>query len=472
MTRSITLPALLFLAGCSMTPLHERPSVVMPPQFSDAPGWRQAAPADDAPRGPWWARFNDPVLNDLEARVATANQNVAAAIAAYDAARALVGQQRSALFPGVSATGGDTRSQNFQGNATTSTAGSTTTTGTDKFNLALNGSWTVDLFGQLRANLAQSKATSAASAADLGNVILAAQGQLALDYVQIRALDAQLALDEQAIAAYTRARDITQNRYNQGVVARIDVLQAETQLQNTKATATDVARQRAVLVHAIAVLVGENPSHFVLLAADWAPHLPDVPPVLPAQLLERRPDIAAAERRVAAANASIGAARSAYFPTVSLTASTSSTSSSISRLLGASTSLWSLGGTLAGTVVDFGGRSAKLRNARALHEQTVAQYRQTALTAFQQVEDQLSALQSYAQEEAQRTAASAAADRAEAIRLNQYKAGLTGYTDVITAQTTAFTARQAIITATSNRLQATVSLIQAIGGDWAAKDGG
>ncbi len=467
MIRKLAPLLLLPLAACSMTSPDARPSVAIPTQFAVDPNWKPANPSDDGPRGDWWTLYNDPMLSDLEGRVVKANQTVAAAVAAYDNARAVVGQNRSNLLPSVSASGSDTHSETFAGSGTTSSTGGVITSGTNRYSVAATASWTADLFGGLRASLAQSKASAAASAGDLANAILAAQGELALNYVQLRAVDAERQIDAATIAAYAKALTITDNRYKQGVAARIDVLQAETQLKNTQAAATDLERQRLVLLHAIAVLVGESPSLFTLAPADrWAAHVPQVPAILPAQLLERRPDIAAAERRVAAANQGIGIAKSAFFPTISLSASASSNTSSIGQLLGASTSLWSLGASVADTLFDFGGRQNKLRAARASHAQTVAQYRQTVLTAFQQVEDDLAGVRFYALEEAQRKEASAQADRVEAIKLNQYKAGIAAYSDVITAQATALSTRQAYVTATSNRHQATVSLIQAIGGGW------
>ena len=468
--RSTAPLLLLTLAACTLTPRIERPAVPLPASFAEDPNWKPANPADAGPKGDWWTLFDDPILTELETRVETANQTVAAAVASYDAARAVVGENRSNLFPSVSVSGSDTRSQTFQGNATTSTSGSQITSGTTHFSAAATASWTVDLFGSLRASLAQSKASAAASAGDLANAVLAAQGELALNYVQLRSIDAQRQIDADTIVAYTRALTITQNRYNQGVAARIDVLQAETQLKTTQAEATDLERQRAVLIHAIAVLVGESPSLFTLApVAKWSARVPQVPALLPAQLLERRPDIAAAERRVTAANEGVGIARSAFFPSLTLSANTSSNTSSMSQLFGASTSLWSLGASIADTIFDFGGRKNKVAGARASYRQTVAQYRQTVLTAFQQIEDDLAGVQFYETEEAQRRAASAEADRVEAIKFNQYKAGIAAYSDVIVAQTTAFSNRQAAITATSNRQQATVSLIQALGGGWGTK---
>jgi NodT family efflux transporter outer membrane factor (OMF) lipoprotein len=467
MIRQFAPLLILPLAACSFTPHAERPSVTLPAQFAGDPNWRPANPSDDGPKGDWWTAFNDPVLTDLEGRVVKANQTIAAAVASYDEARAVVGENRSNLLPSVNASANASKSQTFSGAATTNQSGGQITSGTTHYSVSASASWTLDFFGGLRSTLAQSKASAAASAGDLANAILAAQGELALNYLQLRAVDAQRQIDTATIEAYTKALTITQNRYNQGVAARIDVLQAQTQLKNTQAEATDLERQRAVLTHAIAVLVGESPSLFTLAQVDhFAANVPQVPAILPAELLERRPDIAAAERRVAAANEGVGIAKSAFFPTFALTPSVSSNSSQFSQLLSASSSLWSLGGNVAATLFDFGGRLNKVRGAKASYAQTVAQYRGTVLTAFQQVEDDLAGVNFYATEEAQRRAASEQADRVEAITLNQYKAGIVAYSNVITAQATALSTRQAAITATSNRQQATVSLIQAIGGGW------
>ncbi|HTV24891.1 MAG TPA: efflux transporter outer membrane subunit, partial [Polyangiaceae bacterium] len=320
--------------------------------------------------------------------------------------------------------------------------------------------------GRLRASAAQAGALAEASAADLANATLATRGELALNYLQLRATDAQADLLDKAITGFERALDITNNRYAAGVVGRVDVLQAETQLMSARADAADLARQRATLEHAIAVLVGESPSSFALAKTDWAPAVPVVPAILPSALLERRPDIAAAERRVAAANAAVGIERAAYFPTLNLSASAGFTSSSVAALFDIASSVWSLGATGLMTLLDFGARSARVAQARAAYEQTVAQYRQTVLVAFQQTEDQLSAVRILEQVEKQRAAATTAANEAEQITLNQYVAGVVGYSDVILVQATALDARQASVTATLNRQTAAISLVQAIGGYW------
>jgi NodT family efflux transporter outer membrane factor (OMF) lipoprotein len=325
------------------------------------------------------------------------------------------------------------------------------------------------VFGRLRASVSQAGALAEASAADLANAALAARGELALNYVQLRAIDAQADILDAAIAGFERALSITNNRYAAGVVGRVDILQAETQLRNARADAADLGRQRAALEHAIAVLVGESPSTFALARAEWSPQIPEVPAVLPSELLERRPDIASAERRVAAANAAVGIQRAAYFPTLSLTGSAGFASSSVASLFDIASSVWSLGASGLMTLLDFGGRSARVDQARAAYEQTVAEYRQTVLVAFQQTEDQLAAVRILERVEEERAAATAAANQAEQITLNQYVAGTVAYSDVILSQATALTARQGSVTATLNRQTAAISLIQAIGGYWDGK---
>jgi NodT family efflux transporter outer membrane factor (OMF) lipoprotein len=335
-----------------------------------------------------------------------------------------------------------------------------------RYTASIGTSWEPDVWGRIRSGVSQAGANAQASRADLANATLSAQGELALNYLQLRAMDAQIALLDETIEAYARGLQITTNRYNVGVAGKIDVVQAETQLRNARANAADMRRQRAVLEHAIAVLVGENPSVFTLSPADWKPSVPEVPGILPGDLLERRPDVAGAERRVAAANAGIGIARAAFFPAFTLSGDVGLNSQKLGQLVSTSATVWSLGAQVAETLLDWGARSAQLDQAKAAWRQATATYRQTVLTAFQQTEDQLAAVRILASVGEERVAAEAAARRAEQITQNQYLAGIVAYTDVITAQTTAYSARQAAITATLNRQTAAVSLIQAIGGHW------
>jgi NodT family efflux transporter outer membrane factor (OMF) lipoprotein len=471
--RCLCLSAGVLFAGCSTVPTYHRPATTLPEGFKEEPGWRPAAPADGQSRAEWWTWLGDTELDALQARVIVSNQNLAAATAAYDQARAAVREQRSLLFPSVDLQASATHAGSFGNNTTvvvsgaaSGASGNGSSNASRRYSASVGASWEVDVFGRLRASVSQAGALAQASAADLANAALAARGELALDYVQLRAIDAQAEILAAAITGYERALQITNNRYAAGVVGRVDILQAETQLRNARADAADLGRQRAALEHAIAVLVGQNPSTFALAKAQWSPQIPDVPAILPSALLERRPDIASAERRVAAANAAVGVERSAYFPTLNLTGSAGFSSPRVASLFDIASSVWSLGATGLMTLLDFGGRSARVAQARAAYEQTVAEYRQTVLVAFQQTEDQLAAVGILRQVEQERAAATTAANQAEQITLNQYAAGVVSYSDVILAQVTALSARQASVTATLNRQTAAIALIQAIGGYW------
>ena len=410
-----------------------------------------------------------PVLDDLERRVEVTNQNVASYRAAYMAARGLVQVQRSALFPTLDLSASGTHSKTFEGQTVSGGTGATTTaTGAavSRYSLSIGASWEPDLWGRLGNTLSQAKASAQASAGDLANATLSAQGELATDYVQLRGIDAQRVLLDRTVVDYTRALAITTNKYHAGTVSRADVFEAQTNLSNAQATRADLDRQRAVLEHAIAVLVGENPSTFALAPVDWQPVVPEIPAQVPAALLQRRPDIAAAERRVAAANANIGIQKAAYFPDVTLSGSVGTNSSVLNQLFQAATSLWSLGVSGAMTLLDFGARHGAVVQARAQYDQTVATYRQTVLTAFQQVEDNLAGTRVLAQVAQRRTEATAAATQAETIANNQYRNGIVDYTSVITAQTAALSARQTEIQSVIDRQTAAIALAQAVGGRW------
>lgn len=300
--RCVCLHASLLLAGCSMVPDYQRPASTLPVGFKEAPGWRPAAPADDRPRAEWWKWLGDTELDALQTRVLVQNQNLAAATVAYDRARAVTDEQRAALFPSINLQASATRAGSFDNDTAVISGGpgggaanSGSFNSSRRYSASLGASWEVDVFGRLRASVSQAGALAEASAGDLANATLAARGELTLNYVQLRATDAQADLLDSAIAGFERALDITNNRYASGVVGRVDVLQAETQLRSARADAADLARQRAALEHAIAVLVGESPSTFALAKAAWAPEVPVVPALLPSELLERRPDIASAE---------------------------------------------------------------------------------------------------------------------------------------------------------------------------------
>lgn len=466
------LPVLLTastLAGCSMAPTYHVPISAAPAAaFKADPGWAVAAPADDVAKGAWWKLFGDPALDALEARVVITNQNLLSYRASYLQALQVVRADQAALFPTVSASASGTRTGTFANNnsgTTTGSGGAVSRTGTT-LSATANASWAPDLWGKLADTTRQARAQAQASAATLANATLSAQGTLATDYFQLRGIDAQIAMLDDTIAAYRRSLDITRNKYAAGTVTQADVDTAQTTLANAQANRRDLDRQRAALENAIAVLVGENPSTFTLAPGRWQPVVPDVPGVLPGQILQRRPDIANAERSVAAANAAIGIQRSAYFPTVTLTGSVGSNASALSGLFASAASPWSLGASAAETLIDFGARTAKVKQARAAYDAAVATYRQTVLAAFQEVETNLSAVGAYRAEAGHYTLSAQAAARAEGVIRNQYQAGTVDFTSVTTAQATAYTARVNLIQNTVNRQTTAVALIQAIGGDW------
>jgi len=470
--------ALAALAGCAVGPNYARPSAPISPTYKEAAGWAPAAPADALDRGDWWSLFGDPVLDGLEARVKVSNQNIAAAEAAYRQARALVGEQRAALFPTVNLTGGATRSGNGGGGGAVvvNPDGTTTTSGGSggsrtNYRVTLGGTWEPDVWGRIRRAVEGARAGAQASEADLANATLSAQGEVAVNYFDLREADAEAAINQATVEGYRRTVQITQNRFNAGTVPHSDLLQAQTQLANAQANLADSQRQRATFEHAIAVLVGEAPGAFGLPPAGaWTASAPAIPPGVPSTLLQRRPDIAAAERRMAAANAQIGVARAAYFPSLTLNGSYGFAASALGGLFNASNSLWSYGLSAAETLFDGGLRKAQVKGARAAYDQTVAQYRQTVLTALQDVEDQLAASRALEAQYVLRLQASTAADAAAAMVQNQYQAGLVSYVEVFTAQISAYAARTALAQAQAQRQTTAVTLIQALGGGWRAPD--
>ena len=463
-TRIPSLSALAFaamVAGCAVGPAYQVPSSAMPAEWKEqktAEGWLPAAPADALDRGEWWKLFGDATLDELAARVQVSNQNIAAAVANYAQAKALVRGERAALFPQVSLDGSGRRSGNVGGSSNASNA----------FSATLGVDWAPDVWGRLRQAVTSAEANAQASEADLASARLSAIGDLAINYFSLREADAEIVLLDQTIEGYQRAFEITSNRYKAGIAAQTDVLQAQTQLVNAQADRVGLQRTRATLEHAIAMLVGVAPADFSLPAAQWTPTVPGIPTGVPSTLLQRRPDIAAAERAVAAANAQIGIARSAYFPNFGLSASIGSNASRVKDLFNASNTLWALGLSVAQVVFDAGAIGASVDSAKAGHEASVARYRQTVLTAFQAVEDQLTAGAALAQQEGLRREASAAADKTEQQLLNRYRAGQVSYTEVVTAQAAALNARRTLVQLLVNRQTAAVALIQALGGGWQA----
>ncbi len=464
------------LGACAVGPNYVRPSAPTSPVYKEAAGWTPATPADALDRGDWWTLFGDPVLNGLEARVKVSNQNVASAEAAYRQARALVSQQRAALFPTVSLSGSGTRSGSEGGGAVIVNSDGSTSGGVgggtrSTYRASLGATWEPDVWGRVRRTVEGAKASAQASEADLASATLSAQGELAADYFGLRESDTEVALDQATVDGYARSLKITQNRYEAGTIAHSDLLQQQTQLLNAQADLAAAQQRRATYEHAIAVLVGEAPGNFTLAAvtpATISPTIPDVPVGVPSTLLQRRPDIAAAERRMANANAQVGVQRAAYFPAITLSGSYGFAATELGSLFSASNSLWSYGLAIAETVFDGGARHARVTGAKAAYDQAVAQYRQTVLTALQGVEDQLIAAKVQAQEFELRRQASVAADQAEAMVGNRYRAGQVSFIELFTAQNSAYAARRALAQAAAQRQTTAVALIQALGGGWKA----
>lgn len=451
------------LAGCAVGPDYRRPSTPDISAFKEAEGWLPAAPADALERGPWWSLFGDPVLDQLAGRVEVSNQNVAAAVAAYAQARAVVREQRASLLPTVTLNGGANRSH-----SSASSGSSSGRTG-NSYQLSMGGSWEPDVWGRLGRAVDSASASAQASAADLASAQLSAQGEVAVNYLTLRQIDAQKALLESTLTGFQRSLEITQNRYTAGIAARTDVLQAQTQLANARADDAGLVRQRAQLEHALAVLVGEAPADFALPRQGWKPTVPEIPPGIPSTLLQRRPDIAAAERSVAVANEQIGIARSAYYPSLSLGASYGSGTSRVADLFSASSSVWSLGLSAANVLFNAGATTARVENSEAGHVRAVARYRQTVLTAFQGVEDQLAATRVLLIQQDFRRQAVEAAGQVEQQVLNRYRSGQVSFTEVIIAQATALSARRALVQAIADRQTTAVALIQSLGGGWQAR---
>ena len=454
----ITLALLCLLSACSTTEPYQTPAMPLPAAFKEAGAtWAPAAPADALDRGAWWELFGDAELNRLAGQVQLSNQNIAAAAAAYAQAQAVVREQRAGLLPSVTLSGGATRT----GGDGASRPGTST-------QASLGVDWAPDLWGRLQGSVSGAEAGAQASEADLASARLSAVGALASAYFQLREADAEADLLQATVEGYERSLQIAQNRYAAGVVAQTDVLQARTQLANARADLATVRQNRARFEHAAAVLTGQAPADFSLARAPWAVEVPAVPPAVPSTLLQRRPDIAAAERAVAAANAQVGVQRAAYFPSLSLGASLATGGASVADLFKASNAVWSLGLSVAQSVFDAGATSARVDQARAARDARAAAYRQTVLTAFQGVEDQLTVLRTLREQEPLRREAVADAERTAQQQLNRYRAGQVGYTEVFTAQAAALAAQRALLQLQVSRQLAVVALVQALGGGWEA----
>ncbi len=464
--------------ACSVGPNYKRPAAPVPPAYKEerppagaaAAQWKPAEPRDDAGRGNWWEIFEDADLNALEEQIDVSNQNIAQAEAQFRGARAAVRGARSDFFPTVTASASVTRSQSSAGRLAAGDSTSGSTRPTTVYALPVDLSYEVDVWGRVRRNVESSVAAAQASAADLETVRLSMHAELALDYFELRGTDTQKRLLDSSVAAYEKALKMTMNRFNQGVVSGVDVAQAQTLLETTRAQATDLDISRTQLEHAIATLIGKPPADFTFRPAPGLPDPPVIPVTLPSELLERRPDIAAAERRAAAANAQIGVATSAFFPRLLLAATGGYESTKLADWFSLPSRFWSIGPSLVATLFDAGKRRAGVEQARASYDAAVAAYRLDVLTSFQQVEDNLAALRILSQEAAQQAAAAAAAERSLTIARNRYLAGTTTYLEVVTAQTIALSNERAAVEIQIRRMIAAVNLIKALGGSWRASD--
>jgi len=452
------------LSACMVGPRYNKPVAETPAAYKETGDWKIAQPRDAIERGPWWEIFGDPQLNGLVQQIDVSNQSVRVAEARLRQAQALVEQTRAGFFPTVSGTTGVTRSRtpNVSGASASSAAPA------NVYNLALNASWAPDLWGNVRSAVDVNVANAQTSAANLAGVRLLAQAQLAINFFQLRAWDSQRQLLETTVAAYRKSLDLTRNRYNAGVAARSEVVLAETQLRSTQAQLINVGVQRTQLEHAIAILVGRPPADFALAPspAPLALVVPVMPPGLPSELLERRPDIAAAERQMAAANAQIGVAQAAYFPTLTLNGVFGFRANTPQNWLVSPSRLWSVGPALAETLFDGGSRDAVKKQTEAAYDANVATYRQTILNAFKEVEDNLSALRILEAEAQIQDEAVRSSRLSTELTVNQYKAGTVNYLNVVAVQATQFSNEATAVKLLGQRLVAAVALVQALGGGW------
>jgi NodT family efflux transporter outer membrane factor (OMF) lipoprotein len=464
----------MLLTACAAGPDYRTPETTTPAQFKaekiqtetqgDAtPGWQQVEPADFSQTVAWWTLFNDPLLDQLQRQVDISNQNLAQAEARYRQALAALRGTRAGFYPTL---GTDVSYVRQGGGARTDDQGFTTSTSSKRYGAALNLNWELDLWGKLRRQLEANNASLQASAADLAGARLSAQSTLAQSYFQLRVLDEQIRLYNDTLAAYERSVQLTENQYRAGFVAKADMVQAQTQLERTRAQAIDLEWQRTQLENAIAVLTGKTPAEVRIAASTAALPNPVIPVSVPATLLQRRPDIASAERSMAAANARIGVAQAAWLPTLSLNASGGYQSSSDSGWFDLPNRYWSVGPALALALFDGGARRAVKDEAIASYDASAALYKQTVLDGFREVEDALARVQVVSREiEVQRRAV-ALAEEAEKLVTNQYRGGAVSYLNVITAQTATLESRRALLTLLGDRLTAGVQLIVALGGDW------
>lgn len=461
--RVLAAAALALLAACSAGPKYERPAVDAPAAYKEAGNWKVAQPRDDVKRDKWWEVFGDAQLNSLIAQIDVSNQNVRVAEANFRQARTLVQQARASLFPSVDGRASVSRSRSV---GTAARAGTTA----NNYNLALDANYEVDIWGRVRNTVSANVAGAQASAADLEMVRLLAQAELAFNYFQLRVLDQQRQLLDDTVAAFQKSLEMTRNRYTAGVAGKVDLVQAETLLKSTQAQAIEIGVQRAQLEHAIAILVGKAPANFALPPQTAKVAVPVVPLNQPSELLERRPDIAAAERRVAAANARIGVAKSAFFPSLTLSGSAGFESSRLADWLNWPSRFWAIGPAIAQSIFDAGLRRALTDQAIAVYDANVAAYRQTVLEGFQEVEDNLAALRILEEQEKVQEEATVAARQSMDLTINQYKAGTVSYLNVVTVQSAWLNNERALVGIRGRRLAAAVTLVKALGGGWNAAE--
>ncbi len=462
------LAFLILLSACAAGPDYERPAAVVSDVYREtSQTWKEAQPRDEIARGKWWEIFGDPQLGALIEKVDVSNQSLAASEAQFRQAQAAINIARAPFFPSLDANASITRSRSPVGVTGGVTAGRIIT----QRSAGVSSNWEIDLWGRIRRGIEAAEASAAASAGDLASARLSLQAQLASNYFQLRLLDVQKQLLDDTVAAFRKSLDLTNNRYNVGVAAKADVVQADAQLKSTLVQAVDLGVQRAQLEHAIAILTGAAPAELTLAPQPtYDAALPVIPPGLPSELLERRPDVAAAERRMAAANAQIGVAQAAFFPQFTLGASYGFRSADAASWLTAPSHFWSLGPALAMNLLDAGLRRAQKEQAMAAYDATVANYRSTALTALQEVEDNLAALRILEEEAKLQQDAVDAARQSVALTVNQYKAGTVSYLNVVTVQASLLSEERAAVAILNRRLAATVGLVRALGGGWQRKD--
>lgn len=462
----------IFLAGCTVGPKYVTPAVPTTPAYKEEPPesfkeagtWKPAKPDDQALRGKWWELFGDPRLNALEDQVTVSNQDLKAAEARFREARALVRFNRASEFPTI-AVGASASYVKFSNN-TPAFPTTVTRNASGDFLLPFDLSYEIDLWGRIRRTVAAAREETQATAADLGTASLSLHAELAMDYFELRSADTQKQILDDTVKAYTDAYKLTETRFEGGASPRSDVAQAKTQLDDTRVQDTDVGVQRATFEHAIAVLIGKPPAEFSLPREPLNLPPPKVPVGVPSELLERRPDIAAAERRVAEANEQIGIARAAYYPTLTLDGRAGFESTHLASLLNGPSALWAVGPQLVETLFDAGRRHATSQAAWANYDAITANYRQTTLTAFQEVEDNLAALRILEQETEQQHEATAAAEDWLGVSTNRYKGGVDNYLQVIIAQTSALANERNDADILRRRMDASVLLIKAVGGGW------